>query len=139
MQFPLNRVTCTRPIMDEKASPVAADRERGIQVLGIGQGLLHSCPNRVVGILGFNDRQGNPGPEVQDIVSPLALLTSAGHPPLDPDAACRVGHLPTDLSRRIPPSRLNGRGDELIADVGLGERAKVHGMAFGSKVPRLIG
>ena len=77
MQFPLNRVTCTRPIMDEKASPVAADREWGIQVLGIGQGLLHSCPNRVVGVLGFNNRQGNPGPEIQDIVSPFALLTSA--------------------------------------------------------------
>jgi hypothetical protein len=109
----------------EEAVPVRAVGERDVQHLGVPKRLLHAVADGVVVVLGLDDRDREIGLVEEDVVRPLGRtpadqLATHDHP------AVGEAHLLAYLRHHVPLRPLDGRRDELRADVTLGERLLVH-------------
>ena len=106
--------------MKEEAIAVAAEDERNVERLGIAKGLLHSCADGVVVVLGLDDREGNVGLVVEDVVHPLLRAASVNFSP-HIDAAIGEADFFANLGVEIPSRRHEAGCDKLGADVAFAE------------------
>ena len=111
--------------MEEKPFSVRREDERHIHHLGVAKGLLHAGADRVGGILRFDHSQGDVGLPVEDVIGILPRPSAHQLAANDDAALGQVDFLP-NLRLHIPPGLDDGRGDELGADVALGEVLLVH-------------
>ncbi|MNN41588.1 hypothetical protein D3C81_1557160 [compost metagenome] len=107
-------------IMEEEAVAVAGEYERHIQRLGITERLLHTGAERVLVVLGLDNRQRQVGLVIQDVVG-AARLASAVQLATDDDAPLGKADFLTDLLVQIPARRGDGRCDVFAADVTLSQ------------------
>src|SRR5690242_20622351 len=107
--------------------PVAVRREdeRDLQDFRVLQSLLHAVAYRVVVVLRLDDGNRDVRLVVEDVVGELRLPPSR-HLPANMDLATSEVHLAPDLLVVVPSRSLNGRGDELRADVCFAEALLVH-------------
>ena len=82
--------------------------------------LLHPVSDAMVVVLGLDNRQGEVRFVVEDVVRKLRFAASHELAANDDPPLCQVNVL-ADLDLHVPPRLGNGRGDELRADVSLGE------------------
>ena len=114
-----------RPVVEYEAVAVRREHEGDVQGLGILQPLLHAVAPGVGVVLGLDQRDGDVGLIVEDVVGALALAPAdqlAAHD----DATLGEADLLTDLRHLVPPGLVQGGRDELGADVALGEAFLFH-------------
>jgi hypothetical protein len=107
-------------VVNEEGVAVAAYGIRHVEGLGVVQALLHAVADGVVVVLGLDDSDGQVGGVVEDVVGPLLLAPRVQLAPHD-DAALGEGDFFTHLRAEIPARPLQRGGDELGADIALGE------------------
>ena len=110
----------TGPVVNQEGVTVAADGKRHLECFGVVQALLHAVADGVGVVLGLDDRNGQVGGVVEDVVGPLLLAARVQLAAHD-DAALGEADFFAHLRGEIPAGPLQGRGDVLGADVALGE------------------
>ena len=83
---------------------------------GIVDGLLHAVADVVVVVLGLNDGDRDVGLVIKDVVSALGLAAGDEFS-ADDDASLGKSDFLADLRHPVPARALDGRADELGADV----------------------
>ena len=114
-----------RAVVEDEAVAVGGKHEGDVEGLGVAQSLLHAAAHGVGVVLGFDERDGDVGLVMEDVVGPLAL-SAADQPAAHGDAALGEAHLLADLRHLVPPGLAQGGRDELGADVAFGEAFLVH-------------
>ena len=87
---------------------------------------MHAVADAVCVVLGLDDREGNVGLVVEDVVGALGL-TASDQLAANDDAALGEADLLADLVHLVPAGPAEGGRDELGADVAFGEGSFVHG------------
>ncbi len=128
-QFALNDAVCGDFVVKQKTIAIGAEDEGYLQHFRIGQCLLHSVADRMAIVLGFDYGDGDIGLVEQHIISPFMFgagveLAANDYP------AFGKGKFFQDLGGYIPSRLLQGRRDELGADVALGELFFIQETAF---------
>ena len=111
--------------MEDKAVAVGRKHERDVERRGVVESLLHAVADAVVVVLGLDQRDRDVGLVVEDVVGTLGFA-SGDQLAANDDAALGEADLLADLHHFIPARLLNGRGDELGADVAFAEVFLVH-------------
>jgi len=111
--------------VEQEAIAVAAEDKRYIKGIAVGQCLLHTVPQAVLVVLGFNDRYGLVLLVAQHIIGAALLATCMEFTPYY-DATSRERDFLANLGLDIPPGLLNGRRDVLGADIPFTELFFVH-------------
>lgn len=107
-------------VVKQEAIAIAAEYEGQVERVGIAQGLLHAVTNAVRVVLRFDDADWQIGLEIKQVVRAL-LGTPAVQLAAHDDTAGGEGNLFAHLGRKVPTRLLERRGNELGADVALGE------------------
>ena len=100
--------------------------EGDVERFGVVERLLHAVADAVVVVLGLDDREGNVGLVIEDVVGSLGFA-ACDQLAADDDAALGEADLLADLVHFVPAGAAKGRRDELGADVAFGEGVFVHG------------
>ncbi len=123
----LHHAALAGPVVLEERIAVRAVDERHIQDAGVFERLLHASTYRMGVVLGLHHGEREVRLVVEDVVGLLGLAAFDGLA-TDDDAALGEVDLFSDLGHQVPAgARLthDGGGDELGADVGLGQRLLV--------------
>ena len=86
----------------------------------------------MVVVLGFDNGDGDIGLVIEDVVGALGFA-AGDEPAPDDDPALGEADFLADLGELVPAGLLQGRGDELGADVALAEGFLVHGADLGCR------
>src|SRR6056297_2871176 len=111
--------------MEQKPITVRREGKWDPQHLSIGKSLLHPIADRVLVVLGLNDRNWNVGLDVKHVVSALSFAAS-DHLTTDDYPAIGEGFLLGDLCLQVPTRFQDRRRDELATDISLRELAFFH-------------
>ncbi|MDT4838060.1 hypothetical protein FQZ97_718060 [compost metagenome] len=121
-------------VVEQEAIAIAGKHEGHVQRLGITESLLHAGADGVLVVLGFDNCDGQVGLVIKNEVSAAGLATAMQLAAHD-DAALGKADFLAHLFLDVPTGLLNGRGDELGADIPLGKRFLVHGWLCPYGVP----
>ena len=117
-EVPLARGARAGPVVEYETVAVGGEHEGYVQRLGIVERLLHAVADAVVVVLGLDDREGDVGLVVQDVVGAFGLA-ARDQLAADDDAALGEVDLLADLVHLVPACPAEGGSDELGADVAL--------------------
>jgi hypothetical protein len=113
-------------VVEHEAVAIAGEDEWDIEGGGGFEGLLDAVANTVVVVLGLDDGQRDVGLVIEYVVGALGFATG-DQPAANNDTALGEADLFADLGEFVPAGLLQGRGNELGADVALAEGFFVHG------------
>ena len=111
--------------MKHEAVAVGGKHEGNIQRLGVIQRLLHAVADAMGVALRLDQRDGDVGLVVKDVIGPFAFPPADQLAPHD-DAAIGEADLLPDLQHRVPARLCERRRDELGADIAFAEGGFVH-------------
>lgn len=114
------------PVVFEESVSVRGIHERDVERCRISEGLLHTVPDGMGIVLGFDYGDGEVPLVVEDVVGPFRFAAGNGLP-LYLDAAFRKRNFSPDL-RFLPGRSVQCRSDEFRADVGFGEAFLFHSL-----------
>ena len=129
----LSRRARAGAVVENEAVAVGGEYEGDVERFGVVERLLHAVADAVLVVLGLDDREGNVGLVVENVVGALGLAT-CDQLAADDDAALGETDLLADLVHFVPAGAAEGGRDELGADVAFGEASLVHCVS-GLRVP----
>ena len=112
--------------MEHETIAVGRKHEGNVQRLSIAQSLLHSVADGVGVVLGLDQRNGNVGLVIEDVIGTLALAPADQLATHDDPALGEADFL-ADLQHLIPSGLAQSGCDEFCADVAFGEAFLVYG------------
>ena len=112
-------------VAEQETVAVRGEDEGHVQAFGVAQALLHPGADRVAVVLGLDDGQGKVLLPEEHVVRTLPLAALPELAP-DDDLAIGEGEFAADLCLQVPPGRLDGRIDELHADIAFAEALLAH-------------
>ena len=111
--------------MEHEAVAVRGEHEGDIERRGVVEALLHAVADAVGVVLGLDQRDRDVRLVVENVVGPLGLAARDQLAAHDDPALGEIDLL-ANLHHLVPPGALDGRQDELRADVAFGEASLVH-------------
>ena len=115
-EIPLARCARAGAVVKYETVAIGGKHEGDVQRFGVVERLLHAVADAVRIVLGFDDREGDVGLVVQDVVGALGLA-ACDQLAADDDAALGEAYLLADLEHFVPARATEGGGDEFGADV----------------------
>jgi hypothetical protein len=111
--------------VEDETISVRREDERDVECGGVVEGLLHTGADGEGVVLGLDEGDRDVGLVVEDVVGSLG--PAAGNElASDDDSPLGEADFLANLGQLIPACLSDGRGDELTADVALGEALLVH-------------
>ena len=111
--------------MEDEAVAVGGEDEGDIEGCGVIEAPAACRRRRVVVVLGLDEGDRDVGLVVEDVVGAFGLA-AGDQLAADDDPALGEADLLANLGHLIPARLLDGRGDELGADVAFAEELLVH-------------
>ncbi len=115
-----------RAVVESEGIAVGGKDEWDVESLGVSERLLHAACDLVFVVLRLDHGDWRFAAGVEQVIRFFPLASCDQFPPDDDTARSEEVFLP-HLGHLIPPRRLDGRRDELGADVRLSEGFFVHG------------